>query len=648
MKKCLGKLAVLGLVFGVLVGFVAVSFAQDPSISQYTSPAEYEEVTGKKISEFSEAPQLAELVEQDELPPVEERLPQEPAVVEPVEEIGEYGGTWRRALLGVSDSMGYRYLVSDPIVRWSREELRVIPNIAKKWEISDEGKVYTFYLRKGIKWSDGEPFTADDIMFWYEDILLNEDLTPAFPTWLKVGDSPCKLGKIDDYTIRFSFEDTYALFLEHLAFQGEIFAPAHYLKQFHPKYTSEEELTALAKEAGFDFWYQLFAQKNDYFLEPDRPVISAWKVTRAFPDDPMIAERNPYYWKVDTEGNQLPYIDRISCSLCSDPEVVVMKALNGEIGMQFRHLAPANWTLLLSNKDKGNYRVLKAVYPGLDAAIYFNMNCKDQVLREIFEDKRFRIALSLALDRNTINQLCYQGLLKPLQAASVSYDPMWTEEIGESYIEYDPDEANRLLDEMGLTERDKNGYRLRSDGETLELTIEIFESDRVDVYELVASFWDEVGIKTAVKLQERSLWTVRVTAGEHQVAGYAVGGILWQLDPVWYIPVSTSTYWAPLYGLWYATQGEAGEEPPQEMLRLIELYEELVSTLDEEARTLIGREILRIHSENLWIIGILGESPRPVVVSNDFYNVPPEMFDDFRMRCEGKLNPEQFFIKSFE
>ncbi|HOP56517.1 MAG TPA: ABC transporter substrate-binding protein, partial [bacterium] len=331
-------------------------------------------------------------------------------------------------------------------------------------------------------------------------------------------------------------------------------------------------------------------------------------------------------------------------SLSSNPEVVLMKALNGEIDMQFRHLGSSDFTLLLSNRDKGNYRVLKAVFPGIAAATYFNMNCKDQVLRKIFEDRRFRIALSLAIDRNTINQLFYNGLLKPLQATSVSYDPMWTKEIGESYIEYNPGQANKMLDSMGLTKRDKDGYRLRPDGKPLELTIEVYGN--TDVYDLVASFWSKVGIKTVVKSEERSLWTVRVTGGEHQVAGYAVEGLLWQIDPGRYVPLSEFTYWAPLYGLWYATQGKSGEKPPQEILRLIELYEKFVSTPSEKARTLIGRDILRVHSRNLWMIGILGELPRPLVVNNNFRNVPTDVFDDYRMQCEGKLNPEQFFIKS--
>lgn len=220
---------------------------------------------------------------------------------------------------------------------------------------------------------------------------------------------------------------------------------------------------------------------------------------------------------------------------------------------------------------------------------------------------------------------------------------MWTKEIGNSYIQYDPNQANKLLDSIGLNKRNKEGYRLRPDDKVLELTIECYDS--VDVYNLVASFWNKVGIKTAVKLEERSLWTTRVTGGEHQVAGYAIGGLLWEIDPLWYIPVSEFTYWAPLYGIWYKTGGKSGEKPSGEILRLIELYDKFVTTVSEGKRLLIGREILRIHSKNLWMIGLLGEMPRPTVVKNNFRNVPPVIFDDYRMQCEGKLNPEQFYIK---
>ncbi len=644
MKPLLKILVVLGLVISIVMSNLTVAFSQQKNpLGQYATIKDYEKATGKKITKFSEAPMLSELVKQGKLPPVEKRLPEEPAVVEPIEEIGQYGGTWRRGLLGVADSMGYRYLVYDPIVRWSREGIKVIPNLAKSWKIIDEGRTYIFSIRKGVKWSDGQTFTADDIIFWYEDIVLNKELTPAFPAWLTVAGEPCKIEKVDTYTVKISFKEPYPLFLEYLAFQGEIFAPAHYLKQFHPKYTSKDSVDAETKKAGFQYWYQFFVQRNNYFLNPDRPVLSAWKVTRSFPNDPMIAERNPYYWKVDTVGNQLPYIDRITCALLSNTEMVLMKALSGEIDMQFRHLSPANFTLLMENREKGNYRVIPAVSVGISAAIYFNMNCKDPILRKIFEDRRFRIALSVAIDRDTINQLCYSGLLKPIQATSTSYDPMWTKEIGESYIKYDPNQANKLLDAMGLNKRDKDGYRLRPDGKVLELVIENY--DAPDVYELVASFWNKVGIKTAVKTLERSLWTTRVTAGEHQIAGYAVGGLLWQIDPLWYIPVSRYTYWAPLYGLWYESGGKSGEKPPNEIFRLIELYEKFKITLSENRRILIGREILRIHSKNLWMIGILGEMKRPTVVKNNFRNFPASLFDDYRMQCEGKLNPEQFFIK---
>ena len=268
----------------LVLGGLSAAFSQEENLlGQYPTITEYEEVTGREITSFGEAPALAKLVVEGKLPPVEERLPDEPAVVEPVEEIGEYGGTWRRAAVSPTDTMIHVRLGYEPLVRWARDGKTIIPNLCTSWEVEEDGKVYTFHLRKGVKWSDGEPFTADDIVFWYEDILLNEDLTPSFPAWLAPKGEPVKVEKVDDYTVKFIFASPYSLFLEYLAGPDtgpHIFNyPKHYLKQFHPEYTRDEELAALTKEAGFDFWYQLFGDKAAPYTNPDLPTLRPWVPT---------------------------------------------------------------------------------------------------------------------------------------------------------------------------------------------------------------------------------------------------------------------------------------------------------------------------------------------------------------------------------
>jgi len=452
---------------------------------------------------------------------VEERIPQNPAVVEPVEEIGEYGGTWRR--YGHLDYATYGYILYEPLVRWSSDLITVEPNIAEEWEVSEDGRTFTFYIRKGIRWSDGEPFTADDIMFWYEDIILNKELTPVPPSWMRAGGEVAEFKKIDDYTVEISFPVPYGLFLHELAYkERESFAPKHYLSQFHPKYASEEKLESMAKEAGFEHWYQLFGQKNEVYLNPDLPVIYPWKVVKPWGAEGLTAERNPYYWKIDPAGNQLPYLDKVMVFYTSDYKLAYMriiteKATDDASDMQAVGSDISDYTLYMENRDKGGYRVL--LYPGsfpAEPAMMFNQNAKDPALRDIFRNAKFRQAMSLAINREEINDLLYFGLAEPLQATILRTSPFYREEFARAYAEFDPDRANQLLDEIGLNERDSEGWRLRPDGKRLEIVIETRQPPPwPDVAEMVSNYWNNVGVKAVVKEEETNLWWARVDAGEH-------------------------------------------------------------------------------------------------------------------------------------
>jgi len=305
---------------------------------QYDILEEYQRITGEKIEKFSESPMLRTKVAAGELPSVEKRLPEEPIVIKPAEEIGQYGGTWRMVSVGRSNLEWHvgQFIGYEQLVRGAPDYSSVIPNIAKSWDVSDNGRVFTFYLRKGMKWSDGMPFTADDIMFWYEDVILNKELTPAFPDWLKVTGEPGKVEKIDDYTVRFVFAKPYGIFLDELA-RGirETFQPKHYMKKFHPRYTSVEKLEKMTKEAGFDNWFELFGDKNDFWGNPERPTLYAWRILIPFGVGTRVElERNPYYWKIDTDGNQLPYIDKVAVSIVTQPEIAELKGVSGEIDLQ--------------------------------------------------------------------------------------------------------------------------------------------------------------------------------------------------------------------------------------------------------------------------------------------------------------------------
>jgi len=651
MKRVFKGFLVLSLCIALIVVALPFAFSQQKSSSgQYPTIKDYERATGKKITRFNEAPMLAELVKQGKLPPVEKRLPDEPAVVEPVEEVGQYGGTWRKAVAHRGDMMLNSRIGYEPLVRWDRSGKKVIPNVAKRWTVSDGGRTYTFYLRKGIKWSDGEPFTADDIMFWYEDVLLNKDLSPVFPSWLTTRGKPGTVEKIDDFTIRFKFAEPYSLFLEYLATPSGLSLtayPKHYLKQFHQKYASKEELDKRMKDEGFTRWGSLFGSKVDLNANPELPSIRAWVLKTPSPTTYATAERNPYYWKIDTQGNQLPYIDKLFFTFLKTTESIVLKALTGEDDMQYQFIGLANYSLLMENREKGGYQVY--MWPSAEiAAFYPNQNVKDPVLRKLFQDRRFRIALSLAVNRDEINSIGFLGLGKPHAATSVKGDPYYMEEFAKAYIEYDPKRANKLLDEIGLTKRDKEGFRLRPDGKTLAITINIFPAETgmtPDVWELVRKYFEDIGIKIAIKVEDVTLWVTRTTAGENEIAGYATTGMHWDVDPIWYVPTARSSYWAPLYGLWYATEGKGGEEPIPEIRELQKLYDQLKEATDPVKKLNLGRSILRSHARNIWYVGLVNY-PYPIVVKNNFRNVPKEgIVHDWRLLSPGYWNPEQFFIK---
>ena len=654
MKKCLVRIAVLSLVFSVLVCFSAISFAQETlSSSQYSSPAEYEEVTGKKITSFSEAPQLAELVERGELAPVEERLPENPIVVMPVERVGDYGGTWR-FVLATTQHLPHteRLTLYDPILRRSADLKSILPNLAENWEISNEGRMFTFYLRKGVKWSDGEPFTADDIMFWYEDIICNDELTPAFPVWFSTEGGSGKVEKVDTYTVKITFSEPNPLFVEDMAgpFYGEIFAPKHYLKQFHPRYVDKAKLDEMVKRAGFDFWHQLFSDRNDRWANPERPVLSAWKPVNAITGATRVTwERNPYYWKIDTEGNQLPYIDKLSIEIGASEETAKMKALNGEVDMESHPIGIdfKDYSLFMENKDKGDYRVILGSPLEPNAiTIAFNYVHSDPVLREIFNDRRFRIAMSLAINRNEIVGLLFTvGDYKAevRQVAPVRESPFYSEELAKAYIDYDPGKASQLLDEMGLKEG-KSGYRVRPDGKELFITIETTPIQWwIDTADLVAEYWKKVGVNAVVKVEDSTLWTVRRIGGLHDVVAYAGGYGLAALTKT-----QLNTYALldlPEIADRYQRK-ERQEEIPPKIRCLLTLREQIIAESDQERRKMLVQELLKVHEEELYLLGICERLPKIWIVRNNFRNVPETIPTNDEVGATGGcLNACQFYIE---
>ena len=617
-------------------------------------------VTSALAVKYNESPMLRVKVAAGELPPIEERLPEDPIVIQPIEKIGQYGGTARvlSAVYAGAPGDGVYFQGMEPLVRIDQDFKTMVPNVAKKWEFSEGGKTLTLYLRK-IKWSDGVPFTADDIMFWYEDIVLNDELTPIKPGWFTVEGELGTVEKVDNHTVRFRFAVPYPtvmLSLAHYVGMTPITQPKHYLKQFHTKYNPKAD--ELAKEHGFDFWYQYFGNRSKSNwgmpMQPDLPGIYAFRLVKEHVDT-LWFERNPYYWKVDPEGNQLPYIDGFITTWVGNVEVYNAKIIAGEADFALRSTSLANYSLYKENEKKGDYRVL--LWPGVyGGAPRYNLNLtdKDPVLRGLFQDVRLRRAVSLAINREEINDTLWFGKAEPCQFTVIPEALYYEPEFAKSFAEYDLEKANQLLDEMGLKWDKNHEYRLRPDGEKLRWVLEynvlVWGELVTKTNEMVKEYLKEIGIQLVIKEISGELQWVRAPSNDISMglwSGDRAADPLFTTEPYGFLPMRLGgeATMAPEWARWYLTQGKEGEEPPEEIKKLYQWWEKMQLTMDEKERIELGKKICASQAENLWSIGTVGMPPMPVLVKNDLRNVPERMPYGWAFLYTAWIPPAQFFFE---
>jgi peptide/nickel transport system substrate-binding protein len=604
---------------------------------------------------YKEAPELAALVAKGELPPVAHRLPAVPLVVEPYEEVGQYGGSWLRMMKGTSDFHAYGRCVYEQMLRWAPNPRDgILPGLVASWDYSEGGRTLTLHLRSGIKWSDGHPFSTDDIVFWWEKIAQDRNLTPGIPKEWKPGGSPMELIQVDAETVQLKFAKPYPMAIQYLAFKGHqwplvferagFFAPKHYLESYLPSDDGDPDARSMAS-------YALFEEKaNDFNLE--RPVISAWKVSEWVPGDHLTAVRNPYYWKVDPAGNQLPYLDKIEVEIFLNQEMLNFRAVSGVLQMQMRHFSVQDIDLLREFSTKRGYRIIYYESTGRDGVMLNLQYPGNDVLKDLFLDRRFRIALSLSIDRDMICKLCFRGLTYPGTVGLLESSPDFVSIDGlPNYYSYTPDRSNELLDEMGLTQRDSEGYRVGSDGETISLIIETSSALRaeMDMLEIIRTNWEAIGIKTTVKAEERTLYFQRVTKnGEHMIGKWSHEGVFPIVSSQRWFGSSLWDEWAHHWAKWFLTGGERGTEPPPEVKRLQKIEEELRVTIDVARRKELWSEVVRSHAENVWIIPTTERGTSIGVLSDNFRNVPERAVASWITMTPGNLNPETFFIKKSE
>ena len=623
-------------------------FSTEPTAKEGGKPAASRAAKGK------EAPMLAQRVRSGALPSLAERLPDAPLVVEPVERVGVYGGTWNTAVLGPSDTawLARTLLTQDRLVGWDLDWERIIPNVAQSFATNEIGTEYTFKLRSGLKWSDGKPFTADDIMFWYEDVFSDAELTPVRAEYLTAGGKPVVVERVDDQTVKFVFARPSGLFLQWLATYDTAFEllPRHYMEQFHKKYNPQ--IADVVKAEGKQDWVALFESKADLWANPKLPRMHAWVPTNALGQgNRLVCERNPYYYKVDPQGSQLPYLDRVVFDVVSDEETLVLKASNGELGMHERHInTPKNKPVLARNREKGAYQFFELKNSYLNTmTIHLNMTHKDPVKRQIFRNKNFRIGLSHAINRQEVINIVYQRQGVPWQIAPRPEAPFADEEMGKQYTEYDPKLANEFLDRAGYTQRNSGGIRLGPDGNPITFSImaQTRYFEMFDALELMRQYWLAVGVDMRAQNVDGTLWNERVDANEHDGAlddgspGYKDA----LLDPRWFFCGSTGgAIYAPLWNNWYIGAGER-EEPPEPMKRQMDIYRnKLMTAVSEQAQFDAMREIVQIAKQEFWIMGMSLPGNGYGIVRDDFHNVPKVMWEAARYPTPGPSNPCQYFI----
>lgn len=611
-----------------------------------------------------EAPMLSEAVANGELPALEERLPANPKVVTPAEEVGQYGGTWRMGLSGGDDdALLYRTIGYEQLMRWSPDWSTVEPNIAESVEINEEATSFTFYLREGMKWSDGTDFTANDIMWWYEYIFSDPDIMLSTPSFLTVsvdGESvPAVFQQLDDYAFTVTFAAPNGMFLAQLAAPNGMALmprPAHWLQQFHPDFN--DEAAALAEEGGFVDWVALMQDRileNDAaYRFPDRPTLNPWMVVRPYDGSATQVEavRNPYYWKVDTEGRQLPYIDRVVFDVAEDVNTLVLKALNGEIDTQSRHIATNdNKALFVDNREAGDFRIVEQSSAASNSMVLnLNLLHNDPVMRELMQTKEFRMALSHAINRQEIIDLVLVGEGMPMQPGPLPGTPLYNERLATQYTEFDPELASELLDEIGLTEYDDNGFRLRPDGEPLQIDVEVITvaTDHQDILSLIQQQWAQVGIKMEIKTLDRSLYFERHLANEHTASVWGgEGGAGWDvyINPKNVVPMhNNGSRYALPWAYWFNNpDAENAEEPPAVVQEQMDLYRQVLTVASDEERAALMREVLEIAADQFYLLGISTPASGYRVVSNHMHNVPV-MVGSWTWPTPGPSNPEQYFF----
>ena len=601
---------------------------------------------------FIEPPMLRLDVSTGRLPPTEKRLPQPPLVVR-MDQPGKHGGALH-SLVGRSRDTrllvvyGYARLVG-----YDRN-LELAPDILESFEVQ-EGRIFTLRLRKGHRWSDGHPFTAEDFRYYWEDVANNKELSPAGPPRdLLVDGEPPKFEILSDTVLRYTWHKPNPHFLPRQAGASPLFIyrPAHYLKPLHKKY-SEKVRKAEADGTAKRRWSAVHNRADNLYESdnPDLPTLQPWMNTTRPPADRFVAVRNPYFHRVDERGQQLPYIDRFVLAV-ADPKLIPAKTGAGEADLQARDVHFNNYTFLKQGEKQNGYRTL-LWRPGKGShfALFPNLNTKDPVWRQLLRDVRFRRALSLGIDRSLVNQVLYFGLAIESNNTVLPQSPLFREAYRDRWARYDRKAAIQLLEEIGL-KKGRDGVRRLPDGRPLEIIVETAgeSTEHSDVLELIRETWREVGIKVFTKPSQREAWRNRIYSGETVMSvwgGIENGLATPDTSPDELAPMSQTQLQWPKFGQYFETGGKSGEPVDMpEVKELQRLYEVWMSATSRREREQAWHAMLALHAEQQFTIGVVSGVPQPVVARDTLMNVPERGFYNWDPGAFfGIYRPETFWFR---
>ncbi len=598
--------------------------------------------SGAVAASYNETPYFGHLVQAGKIDPVEKRLPKRPRVID-LEKIGresgKHGGNLRMLMARKKDVRMMVYYGYSRLIGFDTS-FELQPDILESYDVED-GRIFTFRIREGHRWSDGAPFTSEDFRFAFEDVMLNKELRRGgLPISMLVNGKGPKFTVIDKFTVRYEWAEPNPKFLTALAAPLPLYVtyPSRYMKQFHADYIGEDAAQALSKKRKYKHWRAMFIRlgRQNRPENPDLPTLEPWANTIAPPSEQFIFVRNPYFHRVDTNGNQLPYIDTVEMNI-SAPNLIPLKTGAGESDLQGRYISFEDYTFLKQNEEQHSYNVLLwKSGVGSKVAIRPNLNFKDDAWRSVLQDARFRQALSLGVNRHEINMVTFFGLGQEVADSPLRQSPLFDERFAKAWASFDPDMANKLLDQVGLTKRDEDGVRLLPDGKRAELIIESAGESTVetDVLQLITDHWKVLGLKVFTRATQRDIFRSRLKAGTTMMSVWSgLDNALPQpsMSPEELAPSNDSQTQWPQWGLYGMTGGKSGVAPDLPSVKqLMDLWAQWQQSRDDDERTRIWKQMLDIYTDEVFSIGTVNSTLQPIVVSKKIQNMPEEEVYSFR------------------